>query len=338
MTNRREKSLRGFTLIEVLVAVSVIGIVIALLLSGVQAAREAGRRAACINNLRQLGIALAAYESTYRQFPPMVVFSPPHRGEEVAYSAYGRLLPELDQGVLFNALNFSSPVQPAIALDPSHPNFTVSVTRLQVLICPSDSIQSPAPASYRLNEGRSPFWYNPTTLYGNDPDAPFYHTGGRRPAQITDGLSNTAFLSERLVGDGTELTLNIQRDIIPATPSAADALHFDQPYWNVCQASESSPVAIVNHFSESGWQWLTHSTLLIGYTHVMTPNQPVPDCNGDVNPWSLGGAVTARSFHPNGVNILLGDGRVQFATNGINPAVWRALSTISAGDSLGSGF
>ena len=182
-----------------------------MLLSGVQTAREAARRAACINNMRQLGVALAAYESNFRQYPPMFVFSPPGRGAEVAYSAIARILPDLDQGVLFNGLDFSSAVQPSIALDASHPNWTVSETRLQVLICPSDSVRSPAPSSYRLDEGRSPFWHNPTTFYGNDPDAPFYHTGGRIPAQITDGLSHTAFLSERLVGDGDALTLDIQR-------------------------------------------------------------------------------------------------------------------------------
>jgi prepilin-type N-terminal cleavage/methylation domain-containing protein/prepilin-type processing-associated H-X9-DG protein len=338
MSNRATDTSNGLTLIETLIAIAITGILIALLLGGIQAAREAGRRAGCVNNLRQLGIALTSYESAYQQFPPWVVANVAAPNQHFEYSVFARVLPGLDQTPLFNGLNFSAQIGAAVAVDSTHANYTVAVTRLQVLICPSDTVPSPAPASYRMDQGRAPFWYKPTVLAGNDPQAPFYVAGGRRASQITDGLSNTSFLSERVFGDGATATFDVQRDVIPANPSALGALAYDRPYWTVCQASESWPVAIVDHFSQSGWQWLTQSTLLLGFSHAMTPNQRVVDCNQDVNPSSLGGAVAARSFHPGGVNVLLGDGAVRFATDGINPAVWQALSTIAAGDNLGSGF
>jgi prepilin-type N-terminal cleavage/methylation domain-containing protein len=324
---------RGLTLIELLVVIAIIALLLALVLPAVQSAREVARRASCINNLRQIGVALASYESNEGEFPPLLAVRNSAPLTESAYSVFGRLLPNLDQGPLFNSLNFFVALEPAVSLGSSHPNYTVSITRLGVLICPSDSTKSPAPNSYRPDQGRAPFWYEPTILLGNDPQAPFFFTGGRQPSQVLDGLSNTAFLSERTLGDGASLSLDIQRDILPASPHAVVALQYDQPYAIVCQSSASWPVAIVNHFSESGWQWISQSVTLSGYTHAMTPNFSAPDCGAGANASTMDAvAVTARSLHPGGVNILLGDGTVRFATNATDPAVWRGLSTIAAGE------
>ena len=336
-TSSSENGRQAFTLVELLVAITVLGILMALLLGAVQAAREAARRAACVNNLRQLGIALAAYESTWQHFPPLLVYSPPGRGVKVEYSAFARLLPNLDQSVLFNALNFSSPAEATTSLDATHPNFTVSVTRLEVLICPSDTALSPAPTSYRFDEGRGPYWADKTQFVLNDIDAPFYAGMARGTGEITDGLSNTVFLSERLLGDGNDWSLDARRDLLPYMQAARDQLKYDQPWWTICQASQTWVVAQAHQFSECGWQWLTHSLSLTGFNHAMTPNKTVADC-GEDKASMMFGAMTARSWHPGGVNVLLGDGAVRYAPNGVNPAVWRALSTCSQGDGTGSNF
>ncbi|HMB07417.1 MAG TPA: DUF1559 domain-containing protein, partial [Isosphaeraceae bacterium] len=100
---------QGFTLIELLVVIAIIAVLIALLLPAVQTAREAARRIQCTNNLKQIGLGLHNYESIAGAFPPSIVLS--GAGNTVAwnngFSVHGRILPFMEQGVAFNALNFN---------------------------------------------------------------------------------------------------------------------------------------------------------------------------------------------------------------------------------------
>jgi len=318
---------RGMTLIEVLVVVAIIGLLIALLLPAVQSAREAGRRAVCASNLRQIGVALAEYECQWQRFPPLVVIGPPSWPLQ-EYSAFVRILPMLEQNPLYQSVNLDIPLQASVSLAVSDANYTASLTRLGVLLCPSDAQRaSAAPANYRLCEGRGPHWEG-SGLYGNDDAAPFFNWA-RSTAEFTDGLSFTALLSERCVGGGVEGYVDLWRDILPGDPRVS--LGVGQPYSVVCQASESWAAALIHPFPWSGWTWMAESLTLNGYTHAMMPNSPVTDC-GDNTAWGASGAVTARSFHPGGVQLLAGDGGVRFVKNGIDGGVWRALSTINAGD------
>src|SRR5258705_8712519 len=105
---RTRAEARGFTLIELLVVIAIIAVLIGLLLPAVQAAREAARRMQCTNNLKQLGLGLHNYESVAGALPPSCVLS--GSGNTVSYwlggSVHGRLLPLLEQGPMFNAINF----------------------------------------------------------------------------------------------------------------------------------------------------------------------------------------------------------------------------------------
>src|SRR3954466_10465266 len=137
---------RGFTLIELLVVIAIIGVLIALLLPAVQAAREAGRRIQCTNNLKQMGIALHNYEGALGSFPsgeistlikPSWVMpagncnaAPPERGP--GWGLFALAAPYLEQQALANALNFSLSI-------PDPANGTVRATRVSVYVCPSDS-------------------------------------------------------------------------------------------------------------------------------------------------------------------------------------------------------
>src|SRR5690606_31926257 len=110
------KHLRGFTLIELLVVIAIIAILIALLLPAVQAAREAARRTQCRNHLKQIGLALHAYESSRRTFPVGYVNAPtasgtPINGNGFAWSAF--ILPFLEQEGIYNTLSFNVAVNDA---------------------------------------------------------------------------------------------------------------------------------------------------------------------------------------------------------------------------------
>src|SRR5277367_773770 len=106
---------RGFTLIELLVVIAIIAVLIALLLPAVQAAREAARRAQCVNNLKQMGLGLHNYENSISSFPPSNVISTVNGVANLGgFSVQARILPYLEQGVAFNAINFSSTHRTAI--------------------------------------------------------------------------------------------------------------------------------------------------------------------------------------------------------------------------------
>src|SRR6516164_1108147 len=137
MTNRRR---RGFTLIELLVVIAIIAVLIALLLPAVQAAREAGRRSQCVNNMKQIGLALHNYHTSNNSFPlggSQNAFSGPGNYHPwCAWSAQGLMLGYIDQGPLYNAANFS--VVPLLGnLSPL--NATVANTIVSTFLCPSDA-------------------------------------------------------------------------------------------------------------------------------------------------------------------------------------------------------
>jgi len=334
-TKRSRRAPAGMTLIELLVVAGVIGILVALLIPAVQSARESARRTSCGSNLRQIGLALASYESQWQRFPSLVVFGPAPAPLQ-KYSVFVRILPGLGETPLFNSVNMSAPLGAMHYLPATHANYTAYATRLAVYVCPSDAGPGPpAPSNYRVNVGRGPYWGRDGTLMGNDTQGPFFSAFCRGAADFTDGLSDTVLVGERCVGGGVDSYTDKFRDVLPAEPSAANSLAVGQPYSVVCRASEGWAFAQVHPYPWSGWTWVPYSLSLTGYNHAMTPNYPVTDC-GDANDAMLLGTVTARSFHSGGVQVLTGDGAVRFVRDGINPQAWQALSTCAAGDAPGA--
>ena len=102
---RRSWSRPGFTLVELLVVIAIIGVLVALLLPAIQAAREAARRTSCSNHLKQIGVAMHNYESTYRVFPPSATL-PANRLSD-SWSAPARILPFLEGGAVYNDVDFN---------------------------------------------------------------------------------------------------------------------------------------------------------------------------------------------------------------------------------------
>lgn len=209
MTKRR----RGFTLIEVLVVIAIISVLVALILPAVHQAREAARRTACKNNLKQLALAMHNYETTYRVLPPGYVHKPGPAGSSLAPAnhagmAWGAmLLPQLEQPGLYRRFNSNIPVWDLA-------NREARETQLPVFLCPSDPwsenvfvirddstnpVEQYAAASYAANWG-------PATATVNLDDTPlrsqgvFYRNSRTRVRDITDGLSNTLAVGERTNG------------------------------------------------------------------------------------------------------------------------------------------
>ncbi len=323
---------RGFTLIELLVVIAIIAVLIALLLPAVQAAREAARRSQCVNNLKQLGLAVANYESSNQCLPPA------HVGYGWNdWSAAVMMLPQMEQSPLFNATNFSSgfsfPAQPD--------NTTVFNTKLNLLICPSDLDRlsnSAGHSNYSMCAGSEAY----TIKYGDnfrgvgiDLGQQGGTVGGIRYSGITDGTSNTVAFSERVKG------VDLGLDPLKPTSSVSNTNNWypnDSPIVDYLSCTTLAPTAAnLANLSLAGEPANTDSTMgswwFLGlgrtggiYTNIMTPNTwSCVTNNQDMN----GCLLTASSRHPGGVNALFADGSVKFVKNSINYLTWMALGTIA---------
>ena len=330
---------RGFTLIELLTVVAIVALLVALLLPAVQAAREAARRGQCANNLRQIGIALHTYHDANNCFPTCITSGLDTRGQYVLYrglySMQVRLLPHLDQGPLFNAVNFTVSTNPVdgYGVPPlSHDeqelmsiNSTVSNKRLAFFLCPSDVVPVAAPGnSYRGNVGLGP-WAPTTAEFPDSGNGFFQEIYTTSAAEVPDGLSHTVAFGERLMGGGTAGLIGPERDYFQApglTLTADDLIRG-------CQIA-ARPDA-TGGFTAGGkwWFWLGRDQTQ--YSHTQAPNGPTPDClyGGIIPP---AGMSTARSLHPSGVNALMGDGSIRFVTETLRQEVWRGLGTRNGGE------
>lgn len=292
----------GFTLVELLVVIAIIGTLVGLLLPAIQAAREAGRRASCTNNLKQWGLAMHSHHDALKHFPygtnrnypagtevATVTSSPSRRTFVIA------LWPYLEALDLYSQYSFGR-------LFNTSPNKGLCSAPIALYYCPSDRpnamVDTLCAPNYLLNWGtttfanagrKAPFgWLVGTTWNNNVP----YHT---RMADITDGTSKTLLMSEVVV-----------------VPQDSDVDTRSRRFNDVCAP---------------------------GFMTRTTPNSNIPDdvenclsympCRTSAR---VDISLTARSRHSGGVVTAMCDGSVRFINDTVDIGTWQALSTMGEGD------
>ncbi len=336
--SRRDRN--GFTLIELLVVIAIIAVLIALLLPAVQSAREAARRAHCTNNLKQIGLGMLNYESAQGSLPPgwkgccwgtWAIFIMPFIEQQQIYNGWNTLGNNSGlAGYVDGPLRYSGPC-----------NVTVTSTRINTYNCPTDTPHSPVPSAvngvlfptvsgnYNVNFGNTSSTQIQT--YGNitfrgapftDMGSPlFAHGFTNSPAgtgfavvhlaAIQDGTTNTMLTGEVVIGQGSGGQYNAPYDLRGFL------------YWYAGAAFES-------YLAPNS----TQPDLMQSTAYCVYPYGNNPPCA----PASVITLTTnaARSHHPGGVNVGMGDGSVRFIKNSVNYAVWQALSTTQGGEVISS--
>ena len=369
----RIRSHRAFTLIELLVVIAIIAVLIALLLPAVQAAREAARRAQCVNNLKQMGLAVHNYLSSQNCFPVLFtnwnttgVAGPNTSNPEGPWPlgwAVG-VLPNMEQTQMYNSSNYSFGAQDG-------PNTTVTYSKVAAYLCPSESIkQGPWPGvssfmSYAANFGgpaAMTAWngmivpMNGTTTtscqcfagptgYSHSNFAPF------GTESVTDGTSNTAVFSEKLIG--IQVPINSASGVVSPgsifgkrvifnagvqmTPDSLNGQQAQQ-YYQACRAITGTAQQVgTDYWNGACWSGSHGGTLRFSaYDHINTPNGLSCTFSATEDPGQLLTAITASSNHPGGVNVCFGDGSVKFIKDSISVQIWWGLGSRNLGEVISS--
>lgn len=320
---------RGFTLIELLVVIAIIAILIALLLPAVQQAREAARRTQCKNNLKQLGLALHNYESTFNMFPASRIDLTTPVVFQQSWTVM--VLPYLEQAPMYSIYNFNVPWY-------SQVNAPVTTTQLPAFVCPSNasSPATPPVAMYQslgvtwgqpifgrgdygsINAVRNAVWVAsglPSIGAREKLGAMGRGPGGTRLRDITDGTTNTIMLAE----DSGRPNFFLKGPKASTNPKSGGRYgQFTQDGWgwadiNSGQSVDGSNTAGVQNVSN------TNGTTTISGTCFI-------NCTNDSELFS---------FHVGGVQVLMCDGSVRFVSENINGGSLASLITRDGGEVVG---
>jgi prepilin-type N-terminal cleavage/methylation domain-containing protein/prepilin-type processing-associated H-X9-DG protein len=362
---------RGFTLIELLVVIAIIAVLIALLLPAVQAAREAARRAQCVNNLKQIGLAMHNYVSTNTLLPPIACDNTVNGGVGLVvpyqnYSQHVRLLPYMEQQAAYNAWNHNfgarwsdnygggdpNPPDGASGGSYSIVQFTVLTMQINSLLCPSDPYPGSSgtfivggqsklvggfnyPSNFGLNRHINGGNTNSWAPNGPNYDASNWDGAMKRNIGLQnylDGTSNTVVFSEWVKGPAALPGKNGLGMVYYMVGQAQSADFLnDKAYDTACQ---NAPATTANQ--QWGWkgEWWAFSGTSI-YSHTVMPNRSACDYNDTKQDGrSTITAVNASSLHPGGVNVLFMDGSVKFIKSTVNYLSWYALATPDGAETI----
>lgn len=293
----------GFTLVELLVVIAIIGLLVALLLPAIQAAREAGRRSQCANNLRQIGIALQTYEGAHRSLPSGYISEFVADGTDTGpgWGWAALLLNNLEENSLSALVRFDRPIEDAA-------NDQTRTKTIAVYLCPSDPVP-PTWLALRDDPSQTKICEVATAnyvgMYGNsepgiDGTGLFFRNSHVRFREITDGTSHTIAVGERSHALGESTWVGSVTDAL-LVPGLADG--------------------IGTYEVEHG------ATMTLGQAGEHTsPGDP------------MGEADMFHSLHPGGVHFVFADAHVAFLTTDMDPEVFDALATRSGGETVSGEF
>jgi len=283
----------------------------------------------CANNLRQIGLALNTYHEQYGQYPILgsADGNPSRPWRFKFFSLQSRLLPHMGESVIYNNINFDVGATVSNARDSVY-NATAAASQIETFLCPSDPRRlsvSSGNNNYRINMGT----IAETIVDFSFENGPFSLFGPRRSSDIQDGLSKTAAFSEKLRGDGMNSVVTPDVDIF-LIPPPNSALVSNAAYVNFCGTIRPP---FPPHDSFNGFTWLLSGTSTTWYNHVLVPNSLIPDCGKDgTDPYR--GLFPARSWHNDGVNLLMLDGSTRFVQENLESRIWQALGTKTGGEAL----
>jgi prepilin-type N-terminal cleavage/methylation domain-containing protein/prepilin-type processing-associated H-X9-DG protein len=333
------KTRKAFTLIELLVVIGILALLVGLLLPAVQRVRESANRLRCANNLKQLGLALHHYHDAQGAFPPgteekVAPGYPSVPANLFRWSAHAKLLPYLEQTNLYNMLEIHNPLylerrgDGTYVVDPENVNGVSQ--KIKTFLCPSDVGQPFVPISPPDEDPK----FGPTNYVGcigsGNNGGPRYRADGiiyinsrTRIADITDGTSNTALMSESLLGLGGERALRT-RPTAREVPLVYAWFPESKPMTaGLCEEEAT------RWWTDANSKWADGEVYCTLYDHGYPPNAPQWDCTSRSHNWRA-----ARSRHPGGVNLLLADGSVRFVSNGVDLATWHALGSRAGNEIL----
>lgn len=322
----------AFTLIELLVVLAIVGMLVALLLPAVQAARESARRTQCFNNLKQIGLAIISYQDVLGVFPSGYISAPeqPAMGAPDLFNnagpGWGWLalsLPFAEQP-LAESLNFNFPCW-------NTANAGSVQTWVSIFRCPSDSsglnpgVESVVTitdvnqnllgvfgrANYLSSVGASTLWCSwPVTI---QPNGAMYRNSATRPADFTDGLSNTVFAGER--------SRNLSDTVWPGTvPNAIHSAY--PPFLSTGSGGLNTAYDGPGAFLGAHGGPCPYEDPVV----IHPPNSP------------FGHSDQMQSLHPGGANVLMGDGSVRFYADDHRLNLWAALVSRNGGEAISEGY
>jgi prepilin-type N-terminal cleavage/methylation domain-containing protein/prepilin-type processing-associated H-X9-DG protein len=312
ITSYTKKRRDGLSLIEVIVVLAVIGILVALILPAIQGAREAARRAVCFNNLKQIGVAVQAYQAAFGCYP--LANTP------TLYSVNVAILPFLEARAIYDSVNFTFD-----AFSPPAENETVSSLRFAIYLCPSDSFPGVSPlggTSYVGNRGVGVQKFGYNGLFATSFQPPV------RDADILDGTSQTACASEQVFG--VAAGNDPRRRVLRVEPSLPRPNQFDS-FAVTCQSLVWR--GGTDAWPDRGLNWLAGEFGYTLYNHTLTPNSH--SCLNGTRVQE--GAWTTGSFHDGNVHLLFADGHTRAVKDSIDLSIWRSLGSRNGREIIDTG-